>query len=123
MRIRIFVGTGGVGKTSVAAAAALRSALDGNKCLVLTIDPARRLRTALGIDDPPSSAAPTPETQPPFQQGSMEQRIPLDDFGGSGELWAALLDVAATLNRSVRTYAEPEQAKVVLAHPIYRVLL
>jgi anion-transporting ArsA/GET3 family ATPase len=119
MRIRIFVGTGGVGKTSVAAAAALRSALGGNKCLVLTIDPARRLRTALGIDSEASSSGGASSRAQP----KLEQRILLDDFGGRGELWAALLDVAATLNRAVITYAQPEQAKAVLAHPIYHVLL
>ena len=69
MRIRIFVGTGGGGKTSVAAASALKTALGGEKCLVLTIDPARRLRTALGI-----------------ASGGLEQRILLDSFDGKGEL-------------------------------------
>ena len=123
MRIRIFVGTGGVGKTSVAAAAAFRSALGGSKCLVLTIDPARRLRTALGIEDAPSPPPPASEASPPSQPPVMEQRIPLDDFGAKGELWAALLDAGATLNRAVLTYGKPDQAKVVLAHPIYHVLL
>jgi len=133
MRIRIFVGTGGVGKTSVAAATAFRSALGGSKCLVLTIDPARRLRTALGIEDPPSAvpssatpsspAPPSPGASSPYQPPSMEQRIPLDDFGGKGDLWAALLDAGDTLNRAVLTYGKPEQAKEVLAHPIYHILL
>ena len=118
MRIRIFVGTGGVGKTSIAAAAALQTALGGSKCLVLTIDPARRLRTALGIDSPGPGSL--PPGSPPL---GLEQRIPLDSFGGKGELWAAMLDVGETLNRSVRLYAQPEQAKAVLAHPIYHVLL
>src|SRR3989304_594057 len=80
MQIRIFVGTGGVGKTSVAAASALKTAVSGSKCLVLTIDPARRLRTALGITS-----------------GELEQNIPLTPFDGKGELWVALLDVAASL--------------------------
>ncbi|OFW36160.1 MAG: hypothetical protein A3J28_01575 [Acidobacteria bacterium RIFCSPLOWO2_12_FULL_60_22] len=106
MQIRIFVGTGGVGKTSVAAASALKTAVSGSKCLVLTIDPARRLRTALGITS-----------------GELEQNIPLTPFDGKGELWVALLDVAASLNRAVLRYAEPKQAKVVLEHPIYHILL
>ena len=110
MRIRIFVGTGGVGKTSVAAAGALKTALGGEKCLVLTIDPARRLRTALGI----ASGGP---------QGGLDQRIPLEAFGGTGELWSALLDVATSLNRAVISYAEPQQAKAILEHPIYHILL
>jgi len=106
MQIRIFIGTGGVGKTSVAAASALRSAIGGSKSLVLTIDPARRLRSALGI---------APD--------GFQQQLFLDSFDAKGELWAAQLDVAASLNRAVLETAEPKQAQAVLAHPIYKVLL
>ena len=106
MKIQIFVGTGGVGKTSVAAASALGAALRGGKCLVLTIDPALRLRTALGLD-----------------AGGLEQRVPLEDYSARGELWAALLDVRATLDRAVRLYGKPEQAETVLKHPIYQILI
>ena len=49
--IVVFCGSGGVGKTSVAAAAALGATVHlGGKVLVLTIDPARRLATALGLE-------------------------------------------------------------------------
>jgi len=50
MKIRIFLGAGGVGKTSVTAASALGTALIQGKHLVLTIDPAQRLRTALNLN-------------------------------------------------------------------------
>ncbi len=106
MRIRIFVGTGGVGKTSVAAAGALKAALGGAKCLVLTIDPALRLRTALRL-------AP----------GGGEQKVDLAPYSGKGGLWAGLLDAGATLNRAVRLYGEPQQAETVLKHPIYHSLV
>lgn len=106
MRIQVFVGTGGVGKTSVAAAAALRAAIGGEKCLVLTIDPARRLRTALGITG-----------------NGFQEQLALDSYGAKGELWAAQLDVATSLNRAVEQTAPPRQAAAVLAHPIYHVLL
>jgi anion-transporting ArsA/GET3 family ATPase len=110
MLIRVFVGTGGVGKTSVAAASAMQGALSGEKSLVLTIDPARRLRTALGI-----------------RGDGFQQQLSLDAFAPArkppGELWAAQLDVAASLNRAVRQAASASQAEAVLAHPIYRVLL
>jgi len=106
MRIQVFVGTGGVGKTSVAAATALRAAIGGEKCLVLTIDPARRLRTALGITG-----------------NGFQKQLPLEPFGAKGELWAAQLDVAQSLNRAVEQIAPPRQAAAVLAHPIYHVLL
>ena len=106
MRIQVFVGTGGVGKTSVAAATALRAAIGGEKCLALTIDPAQRLRTALGITG-----------------NGFQEQLALDPFGAKGELWAAQLDVAASLNRAVEQTASPKQAAAVLAHPIYHVLL
>lgn len=50
-RIVVCVGSGGVGKTTVAAALALRGALEGRRTMVLTIDPARRLAEALGLAD------------------------------------------------------------------------
>lgn len=49
-RMVILCGTGGVGKTTTAAALALRAALEGRKVGLITIDPARRLATALGLD-------------------------------------------------------------------------
>lgn len=106
MPIQVFLGTGGVGKTSVAAATALKTALGGSRCLVLTIDPAKRLRTALGMD--PSGS---------------DQRVPLDLPNGEGELWAALLDVRASLDRAVHRYAKPEEAKTILEHPVYQLLI
>ena len=75
MRIIVYAGTGGVGKTSIAAATALAAAREGRKTLVLTIDPARRLRTALRLGD-----------------GNEQQRVELDP-SVRGELWAAMLDV------------------------------
>lgn len=48
-RVIVTVGCGGVGKTTVAAALALASARAGRKVLCLTIDPARRLATSLGL--------------------------------------------------------------------------
>src|SRR5438552_15591114 len=100
MKIIVCVGTGGVGKTSVAASIALTQARAGAKCLVLTTDPSLRLRTALGLKD-----------------GLLEQRVPVQD--AKGELWAALLDVKATLDEAVRLYARPGSHQRILEHPIY----
>ncbi|HLT35339.1 MAG TPA: ArsA-related P-loop ATPase, partial [Enhygromyxa sp.] len=47
-RLLVAVGPGGVGKTTVSAAIALRAAELGRRTLVLTIDPAKRLADALG---------------------------------------------------------------------------
>ena len=49
--VLVCVGSGGVGKTTVAAALALRAAVEGKGSLVCTIDPARRLANALGLDE------------------------------------------------------------------------
>ncbi len=105
MSIQVFIGTGGVGKTSVAAASALAAADSGNKTLVLTIDPALRLRTALGLDP-----------------GGIQQKVPLES-GAAGELWAGLMSIRATLDRAVQLYGEPKQVPTILGHPVYRMLI
>lgn len=101
MRITVYFGTGGVGKTSVAAATALARARAGLKCLVLTTDPALRLRTALRLED------------------STKEQLVLRDPGSGGELWAALLDVRATLEEAVRATARPGEVDRILQHPIF----
>jgi anion-transporting ArsA/GET3 family ATPase len=50
-RIVVCVGSGGVGKTTIAAALALKGALEGRRAMVLTIDPARRLAESLGVGE------------------------------------------------------------------------
>lgn len=104
MKITVYLGTGGVGKTSVSAAAALSSAQRGIKALVLTTDPAQRLRTALGL-----------------KPGLLEEEVDIQ-HPSDGELWAALLDVRATLNEAVRLYAKPGMEPRILAHPIYETI-
>lgn len=104
MRIIVYLGTGGVGKTSVAAATAMAVARTGSRAMVITTDPALRLRTALGLTE-----------------GLTEQRVPLHD-PAAGELWAALLDVRATLDEAVRLYAKPENTQRILTHSIYNTI-
>jgi anion-transporting ArsA/GET3 family ATPase len=104
MKIIVYLGTGGVGKTSVAASTAMAVAKTGARAMVLTTDPALRLRTALGLVD-----------------GIPEQRVPLDD-PHAGELWAGLLDVRATLDEAVRLYAKPEMQEQILKHSIYETI-
>src|SRR5262249_58985733 len=79
------VGSGGVGKTTTAAAIALREAMDGKKTLVLTIDPARRLANSLGLRE----------------LGNVETRIEPAMFEQAGltprgEMWAMMLDLKHT---------------------------
>jgi anion-transporting ArsA/GET3 family ATPase len=98
-RIAVCVGSGGVGKTSVAAAIALGRALAGGRALVCTIDPARRLANALGLG----------------ALGNVESRVPAERFAEAGlaprgELWAMMLDVKRTWDDLVARHA-PDAAR------------
>ncbi len=87
----IVVGSGGVGKTTLAASLGLRSAAAGHKTLVMTFDPSRRLKDALGIGDAIGNA-----------------EVPV--AGASGRLYASLLDARATFDDLVRRYAPDDEA-------------
>ena len=103
--IVIFCGPGGVGKTTVAAAAAARTAAEqGGKVLVLTVDPARRLADALGLQT----------------IGNRETKVELGD-GARGELWAAMLDAEQSWDNLVRRHApDPDTRDRILANALYR---
>jgi anion-transporting ArsA/GET3 family ATPase len=101
-------GSGGVGKTTTAAVIGLEAARRGRRAVVVTIDPARRLADALGLAD---------------GLASEPQRIDLDaaDAEPAGELWAMMLDTAATFDGIVRANAESdEQIERILTNPFYR---
>ena len=107
--IVISCGPGGVGKTTTAAAAAAMAACHhGGKVLVLTIDPARRLADALGLQ----------------RLGNAERRIPDEAFGRTrprGELWAAMLDTKQSWDALVRRHAPDARTRdAILANPLYR---
>ena len=94
--IVVCCGSGGVGKTSVAAAAALGASVRlGGKTLVLTIDPARRLATALGLDGIGNEAHRVPPEL--LKTAGVEPR---------GELWAAMLDTKQSWDDLVRRHAQ-----------------
>lgn len=97
-------GSGGVGKTTVAAAIGLAAARTGRRVVVVTIDPARRLADALGL---PGGLTGEP------------QRIELS--GAEGELWAMMLDTPAMFERVVRRNAtSEEQATRIVQNRFYR---
>ncbi len=106
------VGSGGVGKTTTAAALALRAAMDGQRVLVLTIDPARRLANALGLKE----------------LGNEETRIDpalLAQAGLTprGEMWAMMLDLKHTWDALVKAQARtPQQAQAILENRLYQTL-
>ncbi len=109
-RVIVVVGAGGVGKTTLSAAIGVAAARLGRRALVLTVDPARRLASAMGLEK--------------FDENV--QRIPVADFAAqhcvvSAPLDAAMLDVKRTFDRVVARYAKtPESRDAILNHPFYR---
>ena len=108
-RVLVCVGTGGVGKTTTAAALAMAAARRGRRVCVLTIDPARQLSDAMGID--PDAAI-----------GNEPRRVDLSgEPTGEGALWAVMLDTTTTFDALIRTYApSPQQEATILANRFYR---
>ncbi len=110
--IAIFCGSGGVGKTTTAAAAAAMAAVKlGGKVLVLTVDPAKRLANALGLEG----------------FGNTEARVPTSAFRAAGqphprgELWAAMLDTKQSWDNLVRRHApDATIAARILENPLYQ---
>ncbi len=113
-RILVVVGTGGVGKTTVAAALAVEAARCGRRVLALTIDPARRLCDALGIA-PPSKDAPGA-----VQHLDAPTRAQLG-IEGEGALATVMLDMKSTFDGLVNRFAENEEVRTrILENPIYQ---
>ena len=108
-QILVMVGTGGVGKTTVGAAIGLEAARRGKRVLVLTIDPARRLADALGVE-----LGHEPRSIPPavLRAAGIE---------AEGELFAMMLDTKRTFDDLVRRYSPDEEAlERILTNPIYQ---
>ncbi|HEV2782488.1 MAG TPA: ArsA family ATPase [Actinophytocola sp.] len=99
-------GSGGVGKTTTAAAIAVRAAERGRKTVVLTIDPARRLAQSLGLRS----------------LGNTPKQVDVDGFEPAGELSAMMLDMRRTFDDMVLAHAGEERAKEVLANPFYKTI-
>jgi anion-transporting ArsA/GET3 family ATPase len=96
----VTVGTGGVGKTTLGAAIALRAAEQGRSVALVTIDPAKRLADALGLD-------------------MLDDDLHDVAIEGTGRLQATMLDPGRTFERVVRTYADSsEHADRILASPL-----
>jgi len=104
-------GSGGVGKTTSAAAlGAMAAAHLGGRVLVLTVDPARRLANALGLE----------------QFGNVESEVPRSAFTDvgvepRGRLFAAMLDTKASWDDLVNLHAPDEATReAILANPLYQ---
>ncbi|KUN62200.1 anion-transporting ATPase [Streptomyces canus] len=105
-RIVVCCGSGGVGKTTTAAALGLRAAERGRKVVVLTIDPARRLAQSMGIDS----------------LDNVPRRVKGLDDSASGELHAMMLDMKRTFDEIVEAHADAERAATILNNPFYQSL-
>ena len=95
-------GSGGVGKTTVSATFALAAARAGRRSCVVTVDPARRLADALGVQSLPNTPSEVPGDWP-------------------GHLHALMLDAKGTFDDLVLHYARtPEQAEAILSNRLYQ---
>lgn len=103
--IIICCGSGGVGKTTTAAAIGIAAAGKGRRVVVVTIDPAKRLADALGLDG---------------ELGNEPHQIDSPQ-ASPGQLWAMMLDTQATFNEVVRTYsADKEQVERIMSNRFFR---
>ncbi|HEY7962292.1 MAG TPA: ArsA-related P-loop ATPase [Solirubrobacteraceae bacterium] len=111
-RVCICAGSGGVGKTTTSAALALGLARRGQKVAVVTIDPAKRLATALGLH----ALEGEPHRVDPAHLAAHGIEL-------RGELWAMTLDVKGTFDALVQSHTPDEQAREqVLSNRIYHEL-
>ncbi len=99
--VLVCCGSGGVGKTTTAAALGVAAALAGRSACVITVDPARRLADALGdqgvVDEPTEVDGPWP-----------------------GELHAVMLDAKTTFDALIQRYAsDADQAQRILHNRVY----
>ncbi len=104
--IIVCCGSGGVGKTTTAAALGVRAAEAGRRTVVLTIDPARRLAQSLGLSELDNTPAP----------------IPGIDLSAGGSLDAMMLDMKRTFDEVVIAHSDPVRAQAILDNPFYQAL-
>jgi len=103
LKVIVTCGSGGVGKTTTAAALALRAAEQGRRAVVLTIDPARRLAQSLGLVELDNTPRPVPGV-------------------GNGALLAMMLDMKRTFDEVVLANTTPDKAEQIFANPFYQSL-
>ena len=105
-RIIVCCGSGGVGKTTTAAAIGLRAAERGRQVCVLTVAPARRLAQSMGLT--------SLDNTPRLVSGVSES--------AGGTMHAMMLDMKRTFDEVVEAHADPARAAQILANPFYQAL-
>ncbi|WP_017539495.1 MULTISPECIES: ArsA family ATPase [Nocardiopsis] len=108
VRTVVCCGSGGVGKTTTAAALGLRAAALGRQAVVITVDPARRLAQSMGLSELDNTPRPV--------------ELPGSFAAPGGSLHAMMLDMKRTFDEIVEAHAAPERAREILANPFYRSL-
>ncbi len=106
VKVIVCCGSGGVGKTTTAAALALRAAEQGRSVCVLTIDPARRLAQSMGLTELDNTPRPVAAVDP----------------SAGGSLSAMMLDMKRTFDEIVVAHSDAERAKTILENPFYQAL-
>ena len=105
-RVVVCCGSGGVGKTTTAAALALRGAERGRRVVVLTIDPARRLAQSMGLNELDNTPRPVSGV----------------DTSSGGSLDAMMLDMKRTFDEVIEAHASPEKARQIFENPFYQAM-
>ncbi len=105
-RIIVCCGSGGVGKTTTAAALGVRAAERGRTAVVLTIDPARRLAQSMGLTE----------------LDNTPREVAGIDRSAGGSLHAMMLDMKRTFDEVVVQHSDPERARAILDNPFYQSL-
>ena len=110
-RVIVCCGSGGVGKTTTAAALGLRAAERGRRVVVITVDPARRMAQSMGLTSLDNIPRPVPLPDRP--DGGIQP---------GGSLHAMMLDMKRTFDEIVEAHADPDRAAQILANPFYQSL-
>jgi anion-transporting ArsA/GET3 family ATPase len=106
-RVIVCCGSGGVGKTTTAAALALRAAATGRHVVVLTIDPAKRLAQSMGLEEL--------DNEPRVVPGAVDE-------GSDGELQAMMLDMRRTFDEMVLGHTTSDRAQAIFDNPFYQTI-
>jgi anion-transporting ArsA/GET3 family ATPase len=117
-RIIVCCGSGGVGKTTIAAAIGLRAAERGRHVVVLTVDPARRLAQSMGL----TALDNTPRPVPGVGANNHGKHANESEADPPGSMHAMMLDMKRTFDEIVEAHADPDRAAQILANPFYQSL-